>query len=142
MTLCFFDDAKGLWIREEGEDGTVPFSRSSVDVSVTDGSGRVMNGTLTVNGTPFKVEKGRCKLLTEALSRFGFSSVEFLTQSGVKLFCSHVRQICDYWYFPTPREAMSNDDILLILRRIERLREKLESAKSLCSEKVSTVLGI
>ena len=143
MTLMLFDDAKGLWMRDECEDGVVPFSHSSVDIMVTDGSGRALNGTLRVNGTPFSVSKGRCKLLTEFLRKVGASDVEFVTEGGVIKDCSYVRNIGECsWFFPTPREALTNDEILLILRRIERLREKLESARSLCSETVSGVLGI
>ncbi len=143
MTLTIFDDAKGLWIRDEGEDGVVPFSRSSVDISVTDGSGRVLNGTLRVNGTPFSVNKGRCKILTEALRKIGASDVELVTEGGIVRPCSHIRNPSEgVWYFPTPGEALTNDEVLLILRRMERLREKLESAKSLCSETVLGVLGI
>ena len=79
MTLTIFEDVRGLWIREDGENGMVDFSRSSVDISVTDGSGCVLDGTLLVNGTPFAVKNGRCKILTEALSRDGFSDVECLS---------------------------------------------------------------
>lgn len=143
MTLIIFDDAKGLWLREEGEDGVVPFSHSSVDITVTDGSGRVLNGTLRVNGTPFEVDKGKCKIRTEALRRVWASDVEFVTEGGIIRACSHIRNPSEgVWYFPTPREALDSDEILLLLRRIERLREKLESARSLCSETVSGVLGI
>lgn len=143
MTLVIYDDAKGLWLRDDGEDGVVPFNRSSVDISVTDGSGSVLSGTLRINGTPFPVNKGRCKILTEALRKLGASDVELVTEGGIILVCSYVRNIGESaWYFPTPREALTNDEILLILRRIQRLREKLASAKSLCSETVSGVLGL
>ena len=143
MTLVIFDDAKGLWIRDDGEEGVVPFSHSSVDITVTDGSGRVLNGTLRVNGTPFEVDKGKCKIRTEALRRVWASDVEFVTEGGIIQICSYVRNIGEIsWYFPTPVEALTNDEILLLLRRIERLREKLESARSLCSEPVSGVLGL
>ena len=143
MTLTIFEDAKGLWICDGGEDGVVPFERSSVDVSVTDGSGNLLDGTLCVNGTPFSVLKGRCKILTEGMQDLGYGTVEFVNASGVKRECS---SICHWtgkgWYFTPPDEAFSSDEIVLLLRRMERLREKLASAKSLCSETVSGVLGI
>ena len=143
MTLMIFDDAKGLWIRDDGEDGIVPFSRSTADISVTDGDGRVLSGTLRVNGTPFSVNKGKCKIRTEALRKVGVSDVEFVTEGGIIKDCSYMRNQGERsWYFPTPKEALDSDEILLLLRRIERLKEKLESAKSLCSETVSGVLGI
>ena len=143
MTLTLFEDTRGLWIKDGVDDDIIPFQRSSADIAVMDHDGNVLDGTLYVNGTPFPVIRGKCKILTEALHKVGFSEVEFVTSGGIKRQCSHVRAIVSgNWYFPTPREALTNEEILMILRRIERLREKLETAKSLCSETVSGVLGL
>ena len=143
MTLTVFDDAKGLWVRDGDEGGVVPFSSSSVDIMVADGDGSVLNGTLRINGTPFPVKNGKCKLLTESLHKIGASYVDLVTDGGIIRSCSWIRALDQKaWYFPSPREALDNDEILLILRRIERMREKLDAAKSLCSETVSGVLGL
>lgn len=142
MTLVIYDDAKGLWIASEGEAKTVPFRQSSADIAVTDGSGRVLEGRLLVNGTPFPVVKGKCKILTEAFHKQGFSDITFISESGVKRPCAYVRQLDAMWYFPSPREALGNDEIISLLRKLERLQEKLESARMLCSDAVSSVLGI
>ena len=143
MTLMIFEDSKGLWMPEEGEERTLPFDRSSADISVTDGSGCILEGTLRVNGTPFPVVKGKCKLLTEAFHGCGLSEIVFVSGSGIKRDCSYVRNIGELaWYFPSPREALESGEIVSILMKLERLREKLESAKSLCSDAVSGVLGI
>lgn len=143
MTLTVFEDARGLWIADEDKERVVPFNNSSVEISVKDGSGCVLNGTLLINGTPFAVDRGRCKLLTEALSVVGYGDVVFVTDSGIKRSCSPIKQVLGKgWRFTDPHEALSDDDILRILSINERLREKLESAKALCSDTVSSVLGI
>ena len=143
MTLVITEDLRGLWCRDEGEAGVIPFSSSSADIKVTDGAGMVMDGALVVNGRRFEVKRGKCKILTEALSRIGFSDVEFITVGGIKRPCAYVRHLGEkVWYFPSPREALSNDEIFALLRKLRCLREKLDSAKALCSDKVSGVLGI
>ena len=143
MTLTVFEDSRGLWIAETEKERIVDFSRSSVDIAVRDGSGRVLGGTLLINGTPFAVERGSCKLLTEALSVVGHGDVVFVTNSGIKRSCSPIKQVLGKgWRFTDPHEALSDDDILRILNINERLREKLESAKALCSDTVSSVLGL
>ena len=143
MTLTIFQDAEGLWLRDGEADGVLPFCRSSVDISVSDGMGNVLDGTLTVNGTPFPVKRGKCKLLTEALSRYGRSDIEFVSAGGVKRKCSCILQRGeDAWCFPEPVEALENATVLTLLRKLERLREKLASAKALYPEAISGVLGI
>lgn len=143
MTLTIFEDAAGLWVADEGESRGVSAGRSTVDIAVVDGMGNVLDGSLLVNGTPFAVERGKCKIRTEALHRVGYSTVAFVAASGVKRECHSVRQFGEgALYFPSPREAMTEGDIILLLRKLERLREKLESAKALCSDGVSGVLGI
>ena len=66
-----------------------------------------------------------------------------LTNSGIKRPCSPIRAtVSGNWFLPTPREALTNEEILVILRKMDQLRDKLASARSLCSETVSGVLGI
>lgn len=143
MTLTVFEDARGLWLREEGEDGIIPFERSSYELSVTDGYGNVLDGALLVNGKPFNVERGKCKLLTECLAAVGFGDVCFITEAGVKRPCAPIRRIlAKGWYLPLPHETLDSGEIVALLRKAQSLREKLESAKALCTEAVSSVLGI
>ena len=143
MTLTVFEDARGLWIMDGVDDDIVTFQSSSVNILVADGAGNVLDGTLSVNGTHFPVTRGKCKILTEVLNKVGFSEVEFVTDSGIKRPCSPIRAtVSGNWFFPTPREALTNEEILVILRKMDQLRDKLASARSLCSETVSGVLGI
>jgi len=143
MTLTLFEDARGFWEAEAEECRLISFDCSSVDISVTDGMGNVLDGTFSVNGAQFSVKRGRCKILTEALHRIGSSHIEFISSGGIKRSCASIRCIGDKtWYFPSIREAFSDDEIVSLLRKLERMREKLASAKALCPDAVSSVLGI
>ena len=143
MTLTVFEDTKGIWIRDPEEESVIPFERSSIDISVTDGSGCVLDGAIRVNGKHFPVVRGRCKILTEALALVGWGTVEYLSPSGIKRECASIRKLSGKgWLFPLPSDSLSDEEILSLLRRLERMREKLASAKALCSDKVSAVLGI
>ena len=76
MTLTVFEDSRGLWIAETEKERMVPFDRSSVDIAVRDGSGRVLNGTLLINGTPFAVDRGRTKLLIISRDDYGLAAID------------------------------------------------------------------
>ena len=143
MTLTIFDDVRGLWLRDGEEDGIMPFHRDCIDISVTDGHGSVLDGALLVNGRSYAVERGSCKLYTDCLAGVGFGEVCFITESGIKRPCSPIRRILGKgWYLPAPREVIETGEIVTLLCKLQSLREKLESAKALCTESVSTVLGI
>ena len=144
MRLVLFDDLRGLWLSDAEGERNVDGSRSSLDILVTDGAGRVLSGTVLAAGAPHEVNNGRCKLLTEHFSKYGFTTVEFISSGGVRRCCTDIRRIVSdgAWRMPSPAESVSDKDILSLLGLTEMLKGKLEAASALCSPAVSDVLGI
>ena len=143
MRLVLFSGFRGLWIEDSKGERNLRGDRSSVDITVTDGSGDVLSGKLLICGAPHTVKNGSCKLLTEHFSKNGTSVAEFISDGGIRRACADIRSVAfGGWRFPAPCESVGDDDVLRLLGRIGQLEEKLDAAKAFCSETVSEVLGI
>ena len=143
MRLVLYSDLRGIWLEDKEGERLLSPERSSVDITVTDGEGRVVSGTLRVLGVTHAVEHGKCKLITEYFAKYCTTPVVFVTDGGVSRVCASICPVSrGGWKFPLPSESLDDGEILRMLCRIERLEAKLDAAKALCSPSVSEVLGI
>lgn len=143
MRLVLYSDLRGIWLEDSEGERLIAPERTTVDITVTDGTGRVVSGNLRILGVSHPVDHGKCKLNTEYFARYCSTPVVFVTTGGVSRVCAN---ICPAsrggWKFPLPSESVDDGEILRMLCKIERLEAKLDAARALCSETVSGVLGI
>ena len=143
MRLVLYGGLRGLWLEDGDGERNICEGRATVDITVTDGSGDVLSGKLLIGGVPHSVNRGACKLMTERFSRDGFTTVEFVSDGGIRRSCSDIRRMpLGGWRLLAPCESVDDDDILRLLGRLGQLEERLDAARALCSETVSEVLGI
>lgn len=143
MRLVLYGDLRGLWLEDREGERTVSAERSTVDITVVDGSGHVVSGTLRVLGVEHTVDQGKCKLKTEFFAKYCATPVVFVTPGGVRRACADIRPDSrGGWKFPLPSESVDDGEILRMLCKIQQLEAKLDAARALCSDTVSGVLGI
>ncbi|MBQ9116334.1 MAG: hypothetical protein IJY04_04875 [Clostridia bacterium] len=141
LKLTIFSEPCGIW--DVSEDARrVPFSQPTISLRVSDPLGNALSGCLNVNGVAFPVTNGKCKLLTEKMSRYGGNSVEFTESSGVKHRVATVTTGRGEWYFPNVCESVEPDILLEILTELAQLQKTLESARSDKQAPISQILGI
>lgn len=140
MTLIL-SDIKAVWAGEESE-RDIPFSASSVGLTVKNALGESVSGELNVNGSSFPVSDGGCKILTEVLSRYGSSPVYLALSSGVRLSCSDILVTASGWRLPSPREAVTDGEIVALIARNEELKATVRELRENAVSPVSEILGI